>query len=252
MQWGLARMDEPGPFFQVGLRGALERLFPRAREDTILGLRSTALVATYQRDDRIRPSEEGRPPVVVVLSGVVARRTRSPEAHEYMEGVLEASSIGGLLSLRSDRTTDTELIARTEVVGASWHHSRISDLATNDGGFALDLLDHSVGLALDLAEILTSRVYESAEARLARLMVSRPHLVFDPGRPIIRRAELGHFVGASREMCERILRDFEERGLVRREGHSGLVELDRAGLQAAVTGKPSPETASVDPRRAEP
>lgn len=45
---------------------------------------------------------------------------------------------------------------------------------------------------------------------------------------------LRRFVGISREMTERILRDFERRGLVQRVGRSGMVALDPDGLRRAI------------------
>jgi CRP-like cAMP-binding protein len=213
-----------------GLAVTLRELFPHAQSGSIDALRTGALIASYRRNDTIRPSSEGRPPVVLVLEGVVGRRSQSPNGHEFMEGLLERGSIGGLTALGTRRSSEVEFIARTDVIASSWTPTPISRIAKADGGLLVDLLDHALRLAVEFETMLESRTFQTADIRMARLLTDRAHLVFDPQMPVVRRSELGRFVGVSREMSERIVRDFEQRGFIRRVGRSGLQELDRAGL----------------------
>ena len=216
----------------AGLPESLALLFPSARPDSIDALANAALVSTYHRDEEIRPSSVTRPPVVVVLQGVVARRCRTADGREVVVGLIEPGSIGGLVAVRSESTISIEFIARTDAVAASWRPPAAQRLAQIDGGFALDLFDLVSRLAMEMTGTLMDRSFDSAEVRMARLMAERPDLLFDPLSPVIRRSELGKYIGTSREMAERIVRGLEERGIVRRTGPSGLVELDRAALRA--------------------
>ena len=61
----------------------------------------------------------------------------------------------------------------------------------------------------------------------------RRAILFHDRRPLLSRPQLADLAGTSREMAGRVIRDFEQRGLIARVGGTGLVLLDPVGLRAA-------------------
>lgn len=103
-------------------------------------------------------------------------------------------------------------------------------LARVDAGLAVGLLDHALRSAARLLNRLEHVTFDSASRRLAMILWMRRDLLFDVRRPLLSRPQLA---GTSREMAGRVIRDFEQRGLIARVGATGLVLHDPVGLRAA-------------------
>jgi CRP-like cAMP-binding protein len=200
-----------------------------ADADSIERLSAVARIDHFQRGESIRDAGE-EIPVLLVLDGIVSRRIRTAEGKELVLTLMRSGEIGGLLAITGVGPPDLDFVARTPATVAMWHGEQLRLAALADPKLCLDLVDHALRLASSLADQLGSLVYEPARRRLARVLTRYSELAFDPILPTIRRSELPSLIGTSREMTERIMRDFERRGLVRRVGRSGMIRLDPMGL----------------------
>jgi CRP-like cAMP-binding protein len=113
---------------------------------------------------------------------------------------------------------------------ATWPADVVRDIAVQDSGLLLDVVDHlayRVRLSLHLLERQT---FAPARARLASFLIRNEGLVSSPGSGLLRR-QMAAMVGVSQEMLGRILRRWEREGIIRRDRPPCLTVLDRARLE---------------------
>jgi CRP-like cAMP-binding protein len=137
-----------------------------------------------------------------------------------------------VLALRRRPAAAADLVGLDEGAIALWPGDLVMSLARVDAGLALDLLEHTLSSTARLLERLDRQSFDSVSRRLACVLWEDQALLFDQRRPLLSRPELADLAGATREMIDRVLRDFERRAIVARTGRSGLLLLDREGLRA--------------------
>jgi len=148
-----------------------------------------------------------------------------------MTGISAANGSASHRCVRDAPSVD--LLGLNRGQAALWPGDDVLALARGDAGLAVDLLDHATRNATRLLNRLEHVTIDSVSRRLAAILWRRRDLLFDPRRPLPSRPQLADLAGTSREMAGRVIRDFEQRGLIARVGPTGLVLLDPEGLRAA-------------------
>jgi len=146
---------------------------------------------------------------------------------------------GGIRSISDpDAEALYELIALTDGRWATWDPRFMRDLALEDAGLALGLLDRSADFSVVLTMRLDERSFENARQRLAAILTRYGKAIFDTSRPVAQRADLAAMIGTSRVMMYKALLELEADGLVKRETSGGIKILDEERLAALITVAP--------------
>jgi len=212
----------------------LAPLIPSAEPATLRRLEGAVRQQAFQRRDVLHARGMQLPPFVV-LDGYVMHR-RIVETGQVRAALIAGpGSFGGLRSI-SDPDADAlyELVALTRGTWATWDPRYMRDLALEDAGLAIDLLDLSAQYAMVLNMRLDERSFASARQRMAAILLRYGSVIFDTPHPVAQRADLAAMIGASRVMMYRTLHGLEADGLVKRDRGGGIRVLDEAGLASLV------------------
>jgi CRP-like cAMP-binding protein len=211
------------------------RLLPGATASTLRRLEQAAQQRAFCRRDLLHASGIQLPPFVMLSGHVIARRVAETG---QVRGALIAGPgyLGGLRAI-SDPHGEAlnELVALTDGTWAIWDPRFVRELAQQDAGLAVCLLDRSSDFAVVLNMRLDERSFENARQRLAAILTRYGKVIFDTPHPIARRADLAAMIGASREMMYRALHGLEAEGLIERQRTGGINILDEKRLARMVT-----------------
>ncbi len=212
----------------------LARLLPSASAGTLHRLEQGARARTFSRRDLLHSRGMHLPPFVVLDGHVMNRRTVET-GQVYAALIAGPGYFGGLRSI-SDPDADAlyELIALNDGTWATWDPAFMRDLALQDAGLAVSLLDLSSDFAVVLNVRLDERSFESARQRMAAILLRYGSVIFDTPHPVAQRADLAAMIGTSRVMMYRTLRGLEADGLVKRQHGGGINVLDKDGLERLV------------------
>jgi CRP-like cAMP-binding protein len=182
-------------------------------------------------------------PPFVLLDGHLMTRRVAETGQVRAALIAGPGYFGGIRSISDpDGEALYELIALTNGTWATWDPRLVRDLALEDAGVAVGLLDHSADFSVVLTMRLDERSFENARQRLAAILSRYGEAIFDTSRPVAQRADLAAMIGTSRVMMYRALAELEADGLVERENSGGIKILDAERLAALVTVSP-PENA---------
>ena len=212
----------------------LARLLPSAGAGTLRRLEQGARERTFSRRDRLHSRGMHLPPFVVLDGHVINRRTVET-GQVYAALIAGPGYFGGLRSI-SDPDADAlyELIALNDGTWATWDPAFMRELALQDAGLAVGLLDLASDFAVVLNVRLDERSFESARQRMAAILLRYGSVIFDTPHPVAQRADLAAMIGTSRVMMYRTLRGLEADGLVKRQRGGGINVLDEDGLERLV------------------
>ncbi len=211
------------------------RLLPGADAGTLRRLEQGARRQTFSRRDLLHARGMHLPPFVV-LDGHVMNRRVVETGQVYAALIAGPGYFGGLRSI-SDPDADAlyELVALSDGTWATWDPPFMRELALQDAGLAVGLLDLSSDFAVILNVRLDERSFESARQRMAAILLRYGNVIFDTPHPVAQRADLAAMIGTSRVMMYRTLRGLEADGLVERQHGGGINVLDKEGLARLVT-----------------
>lgn len=223
----------------IGTVGAhIARLLPDAAEKTLRRLEGAATPHAFCRSEVLHARGFALPPSVTLDGHVMLRRVAET-------GQVRAALIAGpghLSGLRSISAPEAEafyqLIALTDGAWATWDPRFVRELALEDAGLAIGLLDHAADHTAVLDLRLDERSFQTARQRMAAILSRYGMVIFDTPHPVARRADLAAMIGTSREMMGRALRGLEADGLVRRERSGGIRIVDAERLEQLVTVAP--------------
>ena len=212
----------------------LARLLPSADAGTLRRLEQGARRQAFSRRDLMHARGMHLPPFVV-LDGHVMNRRVVETGQVYAALIAGPGYFGGLRSI-SDPDADAlyELIALSDGTWATWDPAFMRELALQDAGLAVGLLDLSSDFAVILNVRLDERSFESARQRMAAILLRYGSVIFDTPHPVAQRADLAAMIGTSRVMMYRTLRGLEADGLVKRQHGGGINVLDKEGLARLV------------------
>lgn len=212
----------------------LARLLPDAADDTVRRLEGAVRQQAFRRRDLLHARGMQLPPFVLLDGHVMYRRV--VETGQVRAALIAGPGyLGGLRSI-SDPDADAlyELVALTDGTWTTWDPRHLRELALQDAGLAVGLLDlaseHEVVLNMRLDE----RSFASARQRMASILLRYGSVIFDTPHPVARRADLAAMIGASRVMMYRTLHALEADGFVKRDPGGGIRVLDEEGLAQLV------------------
>jgi len=213
----------------------LARLLPEAEAGTLRRLEQTARHQTFGRRDLLHARGILLPPFVTLEGHVIARRVA--ETGQVRAALIAGPGyLGGLRSISDpDGEALYELVALSAGSWATWDAPSVRELALQDAGLAVGLLDHSSDLSVVLNMRLDERSFESARQRMAGILTRYGKVIFDTPHPVAQRADLAALIGTSRVMMYRALRELEANGLVERQRGGGINVLDEEGLARLIS-----------------
>jgi len=216
----------------------LARLLPKARADTLHRLEHGAQQQTFGTRDVLHARGIPLPPFVV-LDGHVMHRRVAETGQVYAALIAGPGYLGGLRSI-SDRDGEAfyELVALTDGAWATWDPGFVRELALQDGGLAVGLLDLASDFAVVLNVRLDERSFENVRQRTAAILTRYGKAIFDTPHPVAQRVDLAAMIGTSRVGMYRALCEMEADGLVKRERSGGIKILDEERLAGLVTVAP--------------
>lgn len=222
----------------VSVASHVARLLPDADARSLLRMEQAARQQTFGRRDLLHARGMQLPPFVMLDGHVMTRRVA--ETGQVRAALIAGPGyFGGIRSI-TDPDADAlyELVALTDGTWATWDPRFLRELALQDAGLAVGLLDHSADFSVVLTMRLDERSFETARQRLAAILTRYGTVIFDTSRPVAQRADLAAMIGTSRVMMYRALRELEAEGLVKREKSGGIKILDEKRLAELVTVAP--------------
>jgi CRP-like cAMP-binding protein len=197
-------------------------------------LEGAARQQTFRRRDVLHARGIRLPPFVVLDGHVMYRRV--VETGQVRAALIAGPGyLGGLRSI-SDPGADAlyELVALTDGTWATWDPRLMRELALQDAGLAVGLLDLSAEFAMVLNVRLDAQSFGSARQRMAAILLRYGKAIFDTRHPVAQRADLAAMIGTSRVRMYRTLSGLEADGLVERENGGGIRIVDEVGLARLV------------------
>jgi CRP-like cAMP-binding protein len=219
----------------VSVASHVARLLPEADASSLLRLEQAARQQTFGRRDLLHARGIQLPPFVMLDGHVMTRRVA--ETGQVRAALIAGPGyFGGIRSISDpDAEALYELIALTDGTWATWDPRFVRELALEDAGLAIGLLDRSADFSVVLTMRLDERSFENARQRLAAILTRYGKAIFDTSRPVAQRADLAAMIGTSRVMMYRALLELEADGLVKRESSGGIKILDEERLAKLVT-----------------
>lgn len=209
----------------------LPTVLPGAAERSLMALGRQAQLRPFRRLEYVQ-SQSQYPLLTLVVEGHLGAVRSDAEGHQQMITIAGPGELLSVLSMRPG-APPVDLVGLSSGLAAQWPGDRVKSLARVDAGLAVALLDHALRSATRLLNRLQHMSFDTVSQRLATILWMRRELLFDVRRPLLSRPQLADLAGTSREMAGRVIRDFEERGIIARVGGTGLVLLDPVGLRAA-------------------
>ena len=216
-----------------------ERLPPLSRFRPFLGLdeHERAQVAALSRRECFRRGQflllEGEPCTAVyfVARGRVRVSKVSPEGREQVLALLGPGEGLNLVPALDDGPHPAAVEALTEVEVYAFATADFLRLVREIPQVAVNVLADFAGKLRRLVGLVEDLSFRTVSARLARFLLSDEAML--PGRRWTQE-EIAARLGTVREMVGRVLRTWQDEGVVRME-RGRVVVLDRAGLQSRVS-----------------
>jgi CRP-like cAMP-binding protein len=223
----------------------LARLLPNADAGTLRSLERAAQQQTFSSRDLLHARGIALPPFIL-LDGRVMDRRVVETGRVYAALIAGPGYFGGLRSI-TDPNADAlyELVALTDGTWATWEPRLVRELALQDGGLAVGLLDLASDFAVVLNVRLDERTFESARQRMAAILTRYGKDIFDPPHPVAQRVDLAAMIGTSRVMMYRTLRGLEADGLVKRHHGGGISIVNHERLARLVEVAPPDEAPAL-------
>ena len=215
------------PTLETVLTAALPGIADRSR----VALIRQARVRPFRRHEHVL-SQSHDPLLTLVLDGHLGAWRSDADGHRQMITIAGPGELVGVFSLQPGAPS-VDLVGLNRGTAALWPGDLVMALARTDAGLAVGLLAHALRGTARLLNRLEHVTFDNVSRRLAAILWMRRELLFHARRPLLSRPQLADLAGTSREMAGRVIRDFEQRGLIARVGGTGLVLLDPVGLRAA-------------------
>jgi CRP/FNR family cyclic AMP-dependent transcriptional regulator len=223
----------------ASLLDLIVHVVPRASAETQQKLARTTNMRRAFADEVI--ISQGDPvQLTLVTKGYVSFRRTTAAGRELALGVVTRGRLFGFSSLAAAAAA-ADVVALTDAEFAVWPGRELRQMASADGGLALDIIDGMSGLVVDITERLDGFIHQNARERVLRVLARYADLFFGPSAVLSRR-HLPSLVGTSREMTGRVIRDLEREGVIVRSGRSRLRLLSpvRLGDVAEALAKENP------------
>jgi CRP-like cAMP-binding protein len=206
------------------------RLLPGIDASTSRRLEQSGRQQSFSPRDVLHARGIQLPPFVILDGHVIYRRV--VETGQVRAALIAGPGyFGGLRSIsKPDADAFYELVALTDGRWVTWDPRAVRELALQDAGLAVGLLDLSADFAMVLNVRLDAQSFASAHQRMAAILLRYGEAIFDTRHPVAQRADLAAMIGTSRVMMYRTLRGLETDGLVKRHPGGGISIVDDEGL----------------------
>ena len=164
-----------------------------------------------------------------IISGSVSVILEDQEGHEMVLAYLNAGEFFGEIGLFDERHERSAWVrARSDSEIAELSYERLIELARTDPDVILSLLMMMSLRIRDTSRKVGDLAFRDVAGRIARALIDlcrQPDARQVPNGTdiLITRQELGRIVGCSREMASRVLRNMEDRGVVKVDGKTVTV-----------------------------
>ena len=164
-----------------------------------------------------------------IISGSVSVILEDQDGHEMVLAYLNAGEFFGEIGLFDERHERSAWVrARSDSEIAELSYERLIELTKSDPDVILSLLMMMSLRIRDTSRKLGDLAFRDVAGRIARALMDlcrQPDAKQVPDGTDIRmtRQELGRIVGCSREMASRVLRNMEDRGVVKVDGKTVTV-----------------------------
>ena len=213
---------------------AIGRTWPMASAATVARLMRAGSIVEQGSGTLLAQGE--RPSrVALVLSGTFVGTWTAPDGRIADGSIVNASLSGpgqfvGVTTLRGAPII-SGIDAVTPVTMLTWLSLEFRAITDTDLAMSLELMDRCIDAIQALNYLMQLRTFTTAASRLAGLLLQYEAFTFGDA-PLLPRGQLSALAGVTPQMVSRILRRWEAKGIVRREGTSALELLDRAALEA--------------------
>lgn len=215
---------------RTSLGSLLSLVLPGSTDRSRAAMVRGAQIRRFRRHEPLL-SQERDPLLTLVLEGHLGAWRSDADGHRQMITIAGPGELVGVFSLQPG-SPSVDLVGLNGGLAALWPGDTVMSLARVDPMLGVGLLDHALRGTARLLNRLEHVTFDTVSRRLATILWMRRDVLFDARRPLLSRPQLADLAGTSREMAGRVIRDFEQRGLVERVGATGLVLLDPGGLRA--------------------
>lgn len=212
--------------------GLLRRLLPSASDDAITSLLASAeprVVA--RREPVLEPADSTH--LMLLLDGFAAVEQESADGRRAIISIISPAQFMGLSRIRGEPSPN-RIVALTSCAVLAWPREELDDLAGRDVGVANDVIGIFSRTLHYIFERIEFLAFARSEARIAIVLLEHADLWFGEHagpRPALERRDLAALAMVSREMVGRVMRRWEQAGVVRRRGPHAFELLDRAALE---------------------
>ncbi len=174
--------------------------------------------------------------MMLITKGRVEISRTSSDGRRSILTHLGAGDMVGELAAFDGMPRSADVVAATRVHGLVLTRAQIAGLLKDNPEAALGVIETLCRRLRETSAMYTAHVLADGQARLARLLL---HLAEKWGEPLpdgrrqlserFSQSDLGDLVGLTRESVNRQIREWEQAGIVMRQGR-GLVICDLAAL----------------------
>ena len=215
-------------FFRDLPAATLDRLALRAR------------TATYAAGSRIISKGDEGHGLLAVLDGVVKISAVSDEGREIVLNLIGAGEVFGEIALADSEPRTADATALTACRLCVLDRRDFVPMILDDPKIAIKMLAVLAGRLRKTTQQVEDLSFEASPVRMARALFRlaevQETLSDEKPRIVITQRSLGETVGLSRESTNRLLRDWEDRGLID-IGRAAVVILAKARLNKMLRGE---------------
>jgi CRP/FNR family cyclic AMP-dependent transcriptional regulator len=206
-------------------------LFSSFSDQQIAALASWIQRRSYPRGAAILRAGEETDALYIILSGRVKVLIPDEEGHEVILTMLEAQDFVGEMGLLDGLPSSATVETLEPCEMLRLPRTAFNALLENNSEVAMLVLRNVVRRLRDADRKIESLALIDVYGRVARLIIDMAEEV--DGRWIVPRApakqEIARMIGASREMVSRVVKDLQEKGLIRTEKRKIFI-LDRQSM----------------------
>ena len=203
-------------------------LFSSLSDEQLRVLSPCLQLRTYPRNTFILRAGEETDALYVILSGRVKVLIPDEEGHEVILSVMGPHEFFGEMGLLDDqpRSASAETLEPCEMLRFS--KTGFMNCLKDNFELAMVIIRNLVRRLRDADRKIESLALIDVYGRVARLIMDMAEEI--DGNWVVQRAppkqEIAHMIGASREMVSRVVKDLQEKGLIRAEKRK-IIVLDR-------------------------
>lgn len=206
-------------------------LFSSFSDQQLAGLASSAQHRNYPRGAAILRAGEETDGLYMILSGRVKVLIPDEEGHEVILTVMGAQEFVGEMGLLDGLPSSATVEALEPCEMLRLPRAAFLSCLEGNGEVAMLVLRNLVRRLRDADRQIESLALIDVYGRVARLIIDMAEEI--DGQWVVQRAppkqEIARMIGASREMVSRVVKDLQEKGLIRTDKRK-IIVIDRKSM----------------------